>query len=428
MKDSTNESGSMKRLRFAHLTMQTRGGAGMSALKLHEALLREGHYSELYVAHHTIFTDKAVKIPTKKQYKQNWWNLGTVQIDKSHHNIVSSGYAGTDEEFIRKAAEDADVTILRWITATISDYQIARLCKTGKPLLWILSDMAPFTGGCHYSNDCNKYQSHCFPCPLLSDPKDRTCQLKVFRRKLLWKNIRVIAPSEWIAQKAKSSTIFRDMPIHTVRTGVELDVYHPSERPCERERAGLSMDDIVILFGADSASDPRKGIALIESALLILKSHIEKDRQVVAMIFGSGSENMAIPGVRTVPLGSINPEDKERLRGIYSSADLMLLPYIEDNLPNVMLESLACGTPVVCFSACGMKDVIHNSINGWLAAPFDPRSLANGMLNCLKYPMSRQSIRQWATLNLDVKTQAQSTIEIATMALQSNIQPLEMSK
>jgi glycosyltransferase involved in cell wall biosynthesis len=424
----TNETGSMKRLRFANLTMQTRGGAGMSALKLHEALLREGHDSKLYVAHHTIFKDKAIKIPTKKRYKQSWWNLGTIQIDESHHNIVSSGYAGTDEEFIQKAVKDADITILRWITAAVSDYQIARLRKPRKPLLWVLSDMAPFTGGCHYSNDCNKYQSNCFPCPLLPNPKDRRCQLAVLRRKRLWKNIHVIAPSEWIAEKAKSSTIFSDTPIHVVRTGVELDVYYPSERLRERERAGLRKDDIVILFGADSASDPRKGFALIEPALSILKSCIDNDRQVVAIVFGSNSENTAIRGVKTISLGTINPENKERLRDIYSSADLTLLPYIEDNLPNVMLESLACGTPVVCFSACGMKDVIHNSINGWLAAPFDPRSLAMSMLKCISNPIPRQAVRQWATLNLDVSTQAQKTIEIATMALQSNNFPPQISK
>lgn len=419
MQTFKNETGIMKHLSFAHLTMQTRGGAGMSALKLHEALLREGHDSKLYVAHHTIFENKAIKIPTKAQYKQNWWNLGTIQIDESHHNIVSSGYAGTDEEFIKKATQDADIVILRWITAAVSDHQIARLRRTRKPLLWVLSDMAPFTGGCHYSNDCNKYQSHCFPCPLLPSPEDRRCQLTILRRKLLWKNIHVIAPSEWIAEKAKSSTIFSNMPVEVVRTGVELDIYYPSEKPLERERTGLGIDDIVILFGADSASDPRKGFALVEPALLILKSYLDDDRQIVAMVFGSNSENTVIRGVKTISLGPIYPEDKERLRDIYSTADLTLLPYIEDNLPNVMLESIACGTPVVCFSACGMKDVVQNSINGWLAAPFDPRSLAVSMLRCIEHPMSSQSIRHWATLNLDVKTQAQKTIEIATMALES---------
>jgi glycosyltransferase involved in cell wall biosynthesis len=399
--------------------MQIRGGAGLSALKLHEALLREDQVSKLYVAHHTIFKDRAIKIPTQAKYKQNWWNLGTIPVDKAHSNIVASGYAGTLSSYIDDVLKDADVTVLRWVTATISDFQIAKIGKSGKPLLWVLSDMAPFTGGCHYSNDCNGYQTYCFPCPLLSEPRDLSCQLTVLRRKRLWENIHVIAPSEWIYDKAKESTVFRDMPIHLVRTGVELDIFYPIE-VCElRKELGLNKGDVVILFGADSANDPRKGFTHVEPTLSILKQHLPPGCNIVALIFGSNSHDVCIPGCRVVSMGPISPEDKNKLRSLYSVSDVTLLPYVEDNMPNVMLESIACGTPVVSFAVCGMKEVICDSVNGWLAHPFDPRSLAFSIIRCLNSGMTRQSIREWAEINLDVKSQALSFIKIASTAFNS---------
>ena len=97
------------------------------------------------------------------------------------------------------------------------------------------------------------------------------------------------------------------------------------------------------------------------------------------LIFGQATPEMAEEGLPVVDLGYV--VDDCKLAQAYSAADLVVLPSLEDNQPNILLEAMACGTPVVSFAIGGMVDVIKDGVNGRLVRPFDIAALAQAIFD-----------------------------------------------
>jgi hypothetical protein len=397
-------------MKIASIGMQTRGGAGLSSLKLHQQLLSMGHESKFFVAHHTLHEELVTKIATKKRNKNDWWTLGTVPLKDGVENLFSSGLSGLDDDYLESIYQWADIILLRWVTATISDYQISRWANREKPIFWCLSDMAPMTGGCHYSGGCDKYENDCSDCHMVSTALKDNPSMVLKRRVNLWRNIHVVSPSNWLAECSKNSKIFRNKTISVIPTGVELNVFLPSDKQQVRKELGLPLTKKIFFFGADSAVDDRKGYRLLISALKKLSEIVDDKENYHLLVVGHGSiDNQELPFSCT-QMGNINARSK--LAQIYSAADLTILPYKEDNLPNVMLESISCGTPVVAFEIGGMPDIIKEGVNGRLAIPFDTHDMASQILLQLNDDLSQSELRNWAEQNIDVKTQASKYINL----------------
>lgn len=71
--------------------------------------------------------------------------------------------------------------------------------------------------------------------------------------------------------------------------------------------------------------------------------------------------------------------DDVSLRLLYSAADVMVIPSLQDNLPNTGKEALACGTLVVAFDTCGLPDIVDHEVAGYLVKTFDSSDLAQGI-------------------------------------------------
>lgn len=395
-------------MKIASIGMQVRGGAGLSSLKLHEEFLKQGHESRFFVAHHTLYTEKVEKLYTKKKNKGNWWELGTVPLKPEVENVFTSGLAGVSEEHLDEVFDWADIILLRWVTATISDYQIAKWLKGKKPVFWCLSDMAPLTGGCHYSRGCDKYQKDCKDCHLVIDSFKKYPEFVLNRRERLWQGLNVVSPSKWLANCTKNSKAHRESSCNVIRTGVELDVFKPSDKDACRDELGLPRSKKVILFGADSAVDERKGMDLLNKSLQHLSRISEVDHDYHLAVIGHGDiTHLNLPFSYSI-LGNIS--SREKLARVYSSADVTVLPYREDNLPNVMLESISCGTPVVAFNVGGMPDVLREGINGRLAIPFDTHDLAFQIRKQIEDSLHFKDVRTWAEEELCVSKQAKQYI------------------
>jgi hypothetical protein len=397
-------------MKIASIGMQTRGGAGLSSLKLHQQFLNMGHESKFFVAHHTLHEELVTKIATKKRNKNDWWTLGTIPLKDGVENLFSSGLSGLDEEYLESIYQWADIILLRWVTATISDYQISRWANREKPIFWCLSDMAPMTGGCHYSSGCDKYESDCNDCHMVSTAFKDNPAMILKRRVNLWRNIHVVSPSNWLAECSKNSKVFRDKEISVIQTGVELNIFQPSNKHQIRNELGLPLNKRIFFFGADSAVDDRKGYKLLISALKKLSEIVDDKDNYHLLVVGHGSMEEEELSFSYTQMGNINSRSK--LAQIYSAADLTVLPYKEDNLPNVMLESISCGTPVVAFNIGGMPDVIKEGVNGRLAIPFDTHDMANQILLQLNDDICQSDIRNWAEQNIDVKNQASKYINL----------------
>jgi glycosyltransferase involved in cell wall biosynthesis len=241
--------------------------------------------------------------------------------------------------------------------------------------------MWTFTGGCYYSQGCERYVGACGACPLLGKSSEVDLSRRIWQRKRsAWRNLNlvVVAPSNWMKGCAERSSLLGEYPVVRIPYGIDTDLFQPQAQPEARRALGLPEQAHIVLFGASVAdSDRRKGFDLQRAALAKLPAQIE-GRPVMAVVFGN-TEKVELAGmsIRLVGLGPIRADS--RLCTIYSAADVFAAPSREDNLPNTVIESLACGTPCVAFRIGGMADLITMGRTGSLATPFDTSEFATAL-------------------------------------------------
>ncbi len=396
-------------MKVAAIGETDRGGAGLSSLKLHHEFLRQGIESTFYVNRKTVDEPEIFTIPNRHDGWDQSFRIGSY-TPWGDNTPFTTGLSCKDDTFLEQIRRQNDVILLRWASVSVSDYTISRWSQDGKPLVWCLSDMAPLTGGCHYSLGCDGYQTSCFPCPRIAADRIQLPAMVVRRRRALWKHITVVSPSRWLASVARESVITRNMDIRVIRTGVEVSVFKPYNRHEAKRQLGMDPAKPLILFGAASIRDSRKGFRYLPEVVDRLNDQFGLRDKYNVVIVGDGSKDINKLRCSVKVTGHIASRDE--LARIYSAAEVTLLPYLEDNLPNVCLESMACGTPVVAFSIGGLPDIIVSGTNGELAAPFDVWDLVLKLTKVLNGAMSSDAIRAWAVANLTIAQQASAYVNL----------------
>jgi len=289
-----------------------------------------------------------------------------------------------------------DIVNLHWISAGL--LRIESLNKIKAPMVWTLHDMWPFTGGCHISNGCDKFMDVCGACPILNSSRNIDLSRWIWRRKArAWKslNLTVVAPSRWLAQKAKQSSLFKRFPIETIPNGLDTRVFRPVDKKLARKLLALPENEQIILFGSvHPDSDKNKGFHLLKQVLPIISGAEPASRTSVVVFGSSRPRNATVIGQELRYLGYI--QDDITLALAYSAADVFALPSLQENLPNTVMEAMACGTPCVAFNVGGTPDMIEHRINGYLAEPFDVKSLASGILWVLRERSRSHSLSELA--------------------------------
>lgn len=279
-----------------------------------------------------------------------------------------------------------DVVHLHWVN--FGFFRIETLRKIGVPLVWTWHDMWPATGGCHYSEGCVRWQASCGECPLLGSKvqKDLSYRTKL-RKHHAWQDhpIVIIAPSRWIGGIAARSPLFPGSRIAVIPNCIDLDRFHPVDKAVARQALGLPLDRRLVMFAAqDPGAEPRKGLPQLAAALSLLSAELSAD----LVIAGSGTAPSGIGDRRVHLLGRIH--DDGRMACAYSAADVFVAPSTEDNLPNTVMEALACGVPCVAFDVGGMPDLIQHGVSGYLARPGDVADLGHG----IEWLLESGSLRQ----------------------------------
>ena len=272
-----------------------------------------------------------------------------------------------------------DVINLHWVCGGwISIETIPKL--NNKPLVWTLHDQYAFTGGCPYSKDCNRYTKNCGSCPQLHSNKDWDLSRWVWKRKFkAWKglNLTVVSPSLWLAECAKSSSLFKDFRIEVIPNGIDTEKYKSVDKHIARKALGLSGDNQIVLCGAWS-NERRKGFHLLWQAIQSLNKSGWRNK-IELVVFGfSRPGDFPDLGIKSHFLGKLS--DPDSMVRVYTASDVYVAPSMEDNLPNTVMEALACGTPSVAFRIGGMPDFIEDRKNGYLAQPFQYEDLAQGIV------------------------------------------------
>ena len=237
--------------------------------------------------------------------------------------------------------------------------------------------MWAFTGGCHYDEECAGFQKQCGACPVLGSSKEKDLSRKVLLRKQACfarlPNMTIVGLSKWLSDCASSSSLLKHNPVVNLPNPIDTQTFAPFEQAEARKLFNLPQNKKLILFGAMGAtSDPRKGFKELAQAL----DHLPAEYELV--VFGSNQPQKSQDFKQKAHyLGHLH--DDVSLRVLYSAADVMVVPSLQENLSNAIMESLACGTPVVGFDIGGNSDLIEHQKTGYLAKPFNVDDLAAGL-------------------------------------------------
>ena len=266
-----------------------------------------------------------------------------------------------------------------------------------RPIVWRLSDMWPMTGHCAYPGDCDRWKTGCGKCPDLGGypplPIDTTALLwKIKNRLYARSNITLVAPSSWIEDMVRQSPLLQRFDVRRIPNGLDLSVFRPTERSIARDILDLDPRRKVILFSAHGVDDnPRKGSSDLIEALKRLPS----SRDHMLLLCGEGGEQWHRKVDMPVKvLGYI--ADDRMMALIYSSADVIVLPSIVENLPNSVLEAMACGVPAVAYDTGGMKDAVRHMDTGYLARHADIVDFVRGISQLLNDDRLRERMGERA--------------------------------
>ena len=403
-------------MKVLHLTEGLTDGDGGSIAvnRLHCGLKEAGIGSQVLCTTKWPFgaPDNIIKVDSSKIERKAGHYLNLVSrkiglngmLDPTHFTVLRN-----------KAFQDADILTIH-DSSCYSSLAIPALTKS-KPTVLVLRDMLSFTGHCFHSLDCERWKAGCGKCPYpsISPP------VAIDNTRLAWKlkdwafsraNLVVVALSTWMVALAEQSML-RRFPIHHIPNGIDTEVYRPHEPELCRSVLNIPKGKKVLMFMAQSLRNPLKGGDLFLKAVESLPESLKSE--TVVLLLGRRGEDLANSlGVETIYLGYVG---SDRIKAIcYSAADCFVTPTRAESFGNVLVESIACGTPVVAQKVCGLADIVRPKITGLLAQPEDIEGFRDHIIELLENEALRSDMRRQcrkiALEEYSISSQAQRYIRL----------------
>ncbi len=366
------------------------GGAAVAALRLFNALKSNGTDVHMLVQNgtsneaniHSLSVNRNARRKAFQRFINERLYFLPFEKNKNVRFTFSPAVSGIDISE-HPIIQEADVIHLHWINhGFLSLSNLKQLFALKKPIVWTMHDMWPFTGGCHYAGVCSNYIDHCGNCVFLrwSHPNDLSA--RIHKRKLkIWDKaqIHAVSCSQWLGSLAQHSSLLRKHNISSIPNPINTAVFKPKDKTESRKSLGLPLDKKLLLFGAANIADPRKGSRFLKEAVQHLNlKHPELKDEIELVIFGkSRSKCRNEYPYKAHYLSFIS--STEQMVDLYNAADASILPSLQDNLPNTVMEALSCGTPSVCFSVGGVPEMIQHQKTGYLAMMENSIELAEGI-------------------------------------------------
>jgi glycosyltransferase involved in cell wall biosynthesis len=357
------------------------GGAARAAYRLHTALLNENIDSRMLVQKKIGNDDTVVTETGKIQKLINRLRpiLDTLPTkiykDKDETKFSISWLPSSS---IIEIINSINPDIVHLHSINEGMIRIEDLAKIKAPLVWSLHDNWAFTGGCHIMWDCVKYKNSCGFCPRLGSTKEADLSKKIFYRKektySKLQNVTIVGLSSWLQGCAEESALFKNRNIINLPNPIDTDMFKPFDVGVARDLLRISKEKKLVLFGAvNPTGNINKGFRLLSSAL----SKIEGD-DIEFVIFGNSKpHDRPILNHKSHYIGHLH--DHISLQVLYNAVDVLVVPSLQENLSNSIMESLSCGTPVVAFNIGGNSDMVEHLKNGYLAKPYDTSDLSHGI-------------------------------------------------
>jgi len=358
------------------------GGASRAAYRLHTGLKNTGVDSKMLVQFKQSKDPDVYGAFLSGFFPKTLRFIDRIPVFFKLKRVETTFHLQWVPDFITKQINiyNPDIIHLHWICGGF--VRIESFAQFQRPIVWTLHDKWAFTGGCHLSGDCRKYEGECGTCPQLNSTHENDLSRKTINRKInAWKEVslNIVTPSRWLETCAKRSTVLKRKNIINIPNGIDISLFMPEDKVLARKRLGLPLNKKLILFGGISATDNKlKGFQHLTHALKTLGRNMPGEKPELITFGSSERETGVLSGVNMHSFGNIDSD--KMLSRLYSACDVFIAPSKEDNLPNTVMESISCGTPCVAFDIGGMKDMITHQKNGYLAKPFDVHDLAKGIL------------------------------------------------
>ncbi|WP_024999419.1 glycosyltransferase family 4 protein [Prevotella falsenii] len=368
-------------------TSEQTGGAAVAANRLKDALNNNGIEANMLVRD-KLSDDKTV-FTIKNGWRTRWnklWERWCIfrHLHFSKHNLfaIDIANAGTDITQLQ-AFKDADVVHLAWINqGMLSLKGIEKILKTGKPLVWTMHDIWPATAVCHITLDCRQFETQCKECRLLPSGVGRNLVRKTWKRKEAIEgrsHIIYITCSKWLQGEAKRSALIGQNTIECIPNPIDTNVFCKSDKVEARRKLGLPADKRLILFASQRVTNRNKGMSyLVDACRKMVEQHPETLANTAVVVLGSHAEDLREHfDLPMFPLGYVS--DTQQIVDVYNAIDVFVLPSLSDNLPNTIMEAMACGVPCVGFKVGGIPEMIDHERNGYVVKMKDAADLAYGI-------------------------------------------------
>ena len=394
-------------MKIVHFTNNLTDGAGKAVYRIHKGLIESGIDSIVLVAKKD-FIDKSVKqiVPgysnidnpiinnidlikrglnffsfILKEIKwkllhRKWSPLTLFNFNKSYFKINN----------IEKHVKDVDIICLYSIQSFMSPKLIKQIYKLTKaPIVWTPMDIEPFTGGCHFNNDCKKFYENCGFCPSLNSKSENDISRKIFdeKKKYLYDlPITFVAVSKWVEEWIKKSSLFNKNKTEIIFLGIDDNIFKKTAKQYAREILNLPSDKKLILFGCLNLDDKRKGGHLLLKSLTELGNNVDDKNKIVLVTIGRKNNfRFEEQPFMNIHLGLIN--DDRVLSLLYNSVDIITIPSIDDPGPLMANEALMCKTTIVTFNSGIATEIINDESLGYRSENYNIESYAKGILKYL---------------------------------------------
>ena len=404
----------MRAMKIVQVSQQDDDSGGFkAAFRLHRALIQAGHDSRLIVIS-KMTRDPMVSAAVRPNLlaKSLWRVLGTI----NNHGLkrypkqprcgwTASYYSIGTMRKIRRL--NPDVIQLHLFDCLLTYREVAELPY---PVFWTFHDMGAITGGCHCTPDCLRFRERCGRCPELGSASDDDASSRGWVRKHeAWRhpNLTAITPSRWLEREVAASPMCAGHRVVRIPNGIPLETFHPELRQKSRAKLGFKDSTFHLLAGSSALGNELKGFGLVAAAAQQLAAHYPGRFELIT--FGRGAPDL--PGVPHRHMGYLR--DDAELARLYAACDAYVLPSLVDNLPNMLIESIACGTPCVTFDVGGCPDVVRDGQTGFVVTKRTPQALAYSIGTIMQMPPDayhtlRHRCRAVAEAEYGLETMAQT--------------------
>ncbi|MFA6702157.1 MAG: glycosyltransferase family 4 protein [Dysgonamonadaceae bacterium] len=364
-------------------TSDIHGGAAIAAFRLMRALQTVGTNVKMIVREKQSDDKDIIQVGGNLNNKWNfYWERGIIFLKNrlSKENLFDISIANTGISITKLPEfQQADVIHLHWINqGMLAVNEIKDILKSGKKVVWTMHDMWAFTGICHHARKCIGFQNSCGNCPYLKTNTKKDLSHRIFEEKMdaySYGKISFVACSKWLKSLAVTSPLTKNHLVTAIPNPIDTNMYSNSDKTEIRRKLHLPLDKKIVLFAAVKASDKRKGVDFLLDTAKQLSAH---KNQLLFLIVGNEGDQIAQQiDISTFCTGFIDPK---QMQDLYNAADLFLTPSLQENLPNTIMEAMACGTPCVGFNIGGIPEMIDHKKNGYVAEYMDANDLTRGIL------------------------------------------------